>query len=188
MSDNPYAPPQARLDDDGSAPAYVLASPARRLAAALANQILTTLVLLVALAITTAIGYAGFIAFWLILLGYFGMQIRSMVRDGQSIAKGWFGLCVVRSDGTRCDTLRYVLARELLPLLLIPTMPLLIILVFGWTDTSLRWDGDRLVWILCSGLITYYLQAALLLRPHRRSLIDLLSDTVVIRLPDPPAS
>lgn len=188
MSDNPYAPPQARLDDDGSAPAYVLASPARRLAAALANQILTTLVLLVALAITTAIAYAGFIAFWLILLSYSGMQIRSMVRDGQSIAKGWFGLCVVRSDGTRCDKLRYVLVRELLPMLLIPVMPLLIILVFGWTDTSLRWGGNAVAWILCSGLIAYYLQAALLLRPHRRSLVDLLSDTVVIRLPDPPAS
>ncbi|MBE9609160.1 RDD family protein [Chitinilyticum piscinae] len=181
--DNPYAAPQAALDETPKQRNYVLASPARRLAAAICNQVMGLVIFLIGLAMSIDAGNFGPLIYLAILLGWLALQCHSMLRNGQSIAKGWLALRVVRNDGSHCDALRYILAREMLPLLLIPVLPLLLMFISGALRLTINWYDDFALVLLMvfSGLMIYYGESALLLLPGRQALHDRLCDTIVIR-------
>jgi uncharacterized RDD family membrane protein YckC len=89
-------------------------------------------------------------------LAVLGVNLRLVSKYGQSIAKRWFGLQVVRSDGSRADVSRIVLLRNALPML-IGAVPLV-------------------------GSFFQLVDALFIFRKDRRCIHDHMADTIVVRV------
>lgn len=108
-SPNPYAPPQAKVVDIvEDSDDFVLASAGVRLGAYIIDTILSTLVTIILvvavwLSVDDEEGPGAGIA-WLFFLVSAGVliwfNVLYVMQNGQSIAKRWLGIKVVRSDGT----------------------------------------------------------------------------------------
>ena len=107
-SPNPYAPPQAKVVDIvEDSDDFVLANACIRLGAYVIDTILSTLVTIVGvvavwLSVDDESGPGAGIA-WLIFLVSAGVliwfNVLYVLQNGQSVAKRWLGIKVVRSDG-----------------------------------------------------------------------------------------
>jgi len=108
-SPNPYAPPQAKVVDVvEDSDDFELAGPGVRLGAHIIDTILSTIVLIVFivaiyLSVDNERGPGAAIA-WLFSLAGAGvliwLNVLYVIQNGQSIAKKWLGIKVVRSDGS----------------------------------------------------------------------------------------
>ena len=83
-----------------------------------------------------------------------GINVFLLVRDGQTVAKRWFGLRIVRADGTRCAAARLLGLRYVLPTL-IAALP-------------------------CIGPLFSLVDALTIFRDERRCLHDDMADTIVV--------
>jgi uncharacterized RDD family membrane protein YckC len=108
-SPNPYAPPQAKvIDVVEDSDDFELAGAGVRLGAHIIDTILSTIVLIVFivaiyLSVDNERGPGAAIA-WLFSLAGAGvliwLNVLYVIQNGQSIAKKWLGIKVVRSDGS----------------------------------------------------------------------------------------
>ena len=176
---DPYAAPRADLDTDAR-PVAVLATPWRRLAASIVNQMLIGASLVAggfavaknggALSLDNgpeafveallddprALGQ--FMAFALILMI---VQLVLLWRSSTTIGKALFGLRIVRRDGRRAALWRLVLLR-FLAILVAATLIDEVTLIGG---TVLLWLVDPLM----------------IFTRHHRTLRDRIADTIVVR-------
>jgi len=108
MNTNPYAPPQAKVVDvAGDADELELAGHGVRLGAHIIDTLLSTAVICVLIvAIGMSFGSGGTAArvAWLAFFVSAGLliwlNVLYVLQNGQSIAKRWLGIKVVRSDGS----------------------------------------------------------------------------------------
>jgi uncharacterized RDD family membrane protein YckC len=106
-SPNPYAPPQAKVVDIAEdSDDFELAGAGVRLGAYIIDSILSTIVMIffiiaIYLSIESKSG-AGLV--WLIAivsaLVLIWLNVQYVLQNGQSVAKKWLGIKVVRSDGS----------------------------------------------------------------------------------------
>jgi uncharacterized RDD family membrane protein YckC len=108
-SPNPYAPPQAKVVDIvDDADDFELAGAGVRLGAHIIDTILSTIVLIVFivaiyLSVDNDSGPGAAIAWLLTIVGagaLIWLNVLYVIQNGQSIAKKWLGIKVVRSDGS----------------------------------------------------------------------------------------
>jgi uncharacterized RDD family membrane protein YckC len=108
-SPNPYAPPQAKVVDIAEDhDDYELAGAGVRLGAYIIDTVLSTLVMIVAgvafyLSFDDETGPGAGIA-WLIFIVSAGaliwFNVLYVIQNGQSVAKRWLGIKVIRTDGS----------------------------------------------------------------------------------------
>jgi uncharacterized RDD family membrane protein YckC len=168
---NPYAAPAARVQDVDDAAEYELADRGTRLGAAILDGLVVggpvALVAIGAAIMVPAIqlpgadsGQAAVLGLVALvvgaaLIGVLALNLVWLHRYGQSIAKRWLGIRIVRTDGGRCSLLRIVFARGL-PMIVLRAIPML-----GWIF----------------GLI----DALLIFREDYRCLHDHFADTIVVK-------
>lgn len=141
MNEDLYRAPQAELIDPQRAQALALAPRGTRLLATIVDQLVLLpafVPMLIGLAGSLgsnmdaselpAAALAGIALSALLALGVGIVDLFLMARDGQTIAKRWFGIRVVRSDGSPLSLGRY-LALRVLPVNLLAQVPLVGILV-----------------------------------------------------------
>jgi uncharacterized RDD family membrane protein YckC len=159
---NPYAAPLAAVALPAEVPPPVLGSRALRLAAVIVDNLMVSVLLLP--------GYLLLLeevpADWSVMLVpaawvgtplgvlLVGTNIFLLVRDGQTLAKRWFGLRVVRADGTRCGAARLLGLRYVLPAV-IGAIP-------------------------CVGALFSLIDALMIFREERRCIHDDMADTIVV--------
>jgi uncharacterized RDD family membrane protein YckC len=179
LTENPYAAPTARLADALRPDELALAERGTRLGAALLDGIVLAGPIAVA-GIVAAItlpayqrsvgagggGTATWAAFGLLgLLVFIGFIVVIAIncvwldRYGQTIAKRWLGIKVVRSDGSPCPLSRIILLRWL------PMFVMNLILRF----------------IPIIGPLVSFVDPLLIFRNDRRCLHDLIADTKVVK-------
>ncbi|HXD35603.1 MAG TPA: RDD family protein [Rhodanobacter sp.] len=170
METNPYAAPEATVDDARAWDAYDLenrkAGRGKRLGAALLDGLIN---LVWVLPLVWAASMAGEVRhglkpaapmmgiLWLgllLLLGVFIVNCVMLHRSGQTIGKRALDIAIVRTDGNRMGLLRYLFIR-VLPVALLGAIPYL-----GWIVTLV----DPL----------------LIFGKDRRCLHDLIADTIVV--------
>ena len=121
---NPYAPPQATLEEPAPVESLPKAGPGRRFLARAGDNILVVLVAVGIVVVATGLGYdledeiLGNLGLALAFLIVFPVQAYLLARHGQSLMKKLLDLRIVRPDGTRADPLRIIFVREVLPTLL----------------------------------------------------------------------
>jgi uncharacterized RDD family membrane protein YckC len=169
--ENPYAAPAARVQDIVEDGDYELADRGTRLGAAILDGLVAGgPVALVAFGAAIALpayqqshagdpnyamlGVLGLVVM-VALLGVMVVNLVWLHRYGQTIAKRWLNIRIVRTDGSRCSLLRIVFAR-IVPIALLRMIPLI-----GWMFTL----GDAL----------------LIFREDHRCLHDHFADTIVVR-------
>jgi uncharacterized RDD family membrane protein YckC len=168
---NPYAAPAARVEDVGAAAEYELADRGTRLGAAILDGLVVggpvALVAIGAAIMLPAMQRSGGESDRMAMLGVIGLLVGAALigvlalnlvwlhRYGQSIAKRWLGIRIVRTDGGRCSLLRIIFARWV-PMIVLRAIPLL-----GWIF----------------GLI----DALLIFREDYRCLHDHFADTIVVK-------
>lgn len=162
---NPYAAPQARLEDAAVAE-LVLAGRGTRLAAAIVDGLMAGgLGIVAAIAIPAIMPANGGdpnpvllgVVLLLVVGGMLALLIVNLLwlhRYGQTIAKRMLGIKVVRTDGGHCDLGRIIVARWL-PVTLLGAIPLL-------------------------GPAVSLTDALFIFRDDRRCLHDLIADTIVV--------
>ena len=102
----------------------------------------------------TVLGVIGLLLFALVI----GVLVVNMVllhRHGQTIAKRWLNIRIVRTDGSRCGLLRVIFARAL-PVGLLGAIPMI-----GW--------------------LISLLDSLLIFRDDYRCLHDHFADTIVVK-------
>ncbi|HGO8660963.1 TPA: RDD family protein [Neisseria meningitidis] len=163
-----------------------------RILAALLNQLFTFLVLLVPFAglIAFAIKNEGRIggseeifglllgmtSFWVGLVGilvYTVVQIYYMSRDGQSLGKKIMRIRVLKTDGRNPGFVGTVLVREIVWSVLVAIIAAVIGLAVG--------DNGENAINLLAFLANFVL--LFMVKRDRRTLYDILADTVVVKLP-----
>lgn len=163
-----------------------------RILAALLNQLFTFLVLLVPFAglIAFAIKNEGRIggseeifglllgmtSFWVGLVGilvYIVVQIYYMSRDGQSLGKKIMRIRVLKTDGRNPGFVGTVLVREIAWSVLVAIIAAVIGLAVG--------DNGENAINLLAFLANFVL--LFMVKRDRRTLYDILADTVVVKLP-----
>ena len=159
---NPYAAPATVAETIVDTLPRVLAGRAERLGAVIVDNLMVGSLLLP--------GYMLLLeptppwVRWLVPLAWvttplavalIGSNIFLLVRDGQTLAKRWFGVRVVRADGTRCAAARLLGLRYVLPTL-IGALP-------------------------CIGPLFSLVDALTIFRDERRCLHDEMADTIVVR-------
>ena len=127
---NPYAPPQAGVDDIPEPQAFAVpADRGTRLGAAILDSVLFVLVVYLPLMVTAfsaarieaapdeaeqferlAVGGAVVALIGLLIWAWF--TLKFMARNSQSIAKKWLQIKVVRADGSRVSLGRLILLRN----------------------------------------------------------------------------
>ena len=127
---NPYAPPQAGVDDISEPQAFAVpADRGTRLGASILDSVLFVLAVYMPLVVTLfsvarmeaapeeadqferlAVGGAVVALVGLVMWGWF--TLKFMARNSQSIAKKWLQIKVVRADGSRVSLGRLVLLRN----------------------------------------------------------------------------
>jgi uncharacterized RDD family membrane protein YckC len=129
---NPYAPPQAAVQDVVDSDSQLAGRGTRLLTMILDSIILVAMVYLPML-IGTAVSHA--IPFDLLvaagLVGWIWLTVMFVSRNGQSIGKKITGIKVVRSDGSRASVGRIIVLRNVLNSLLG------IIPLYGFVDALL---------------------------------------------------
>lgn len=168
---NPYAAPTARVQDVNDAAEFELADRGTRLGAAILDGLVLGLpiwLVIMGIAImlpamqrggsseTSAIVLA--IVGLVVLLAVIGVVVLNFVwlhRYGQSIAKRWLGIRIVRTDGSRCSLPRIVFARGL-PVIVLRMLPFV-------------------------GLLFTLLDPLLIFREDYRCLHDHIADTIVVK-------
>lgn len=164
---NPYAAPMARVSDIVDDQQLMLADRGTRLGAAIVDGLVLLFVPYVlgfaALAqikpdgggglssAATVLGSLAVVSF-IAIIGY---NLVLLHRNGQTIAKKWLGIKVVRSDGSACALSRIVFARWL-PITVLGVIPLL-------------------------GPFVSLVDALLIFRSDYRCIHDHIADTVVVR-------
>jgi len=124
---NPYAPPRARVRDVVvKTQAIVLAQPSARLGAAIVDSLIFTALVYLPLILGTVIAGAGdntaapgfvFLGLGLAFVGFVvfsWLTLRQMSATGQSLAKKYFNIKVVLSDGSRAPLSTLIIRRNLL--------------------------------------------------------------------------
>jgi uncharacterized RDD family membrane protein YckC len=130
MLANPYAPPRATVRDVVSpVAAQLLAEPSARLGAAIVDGLIFTALVYLPLIVGTTLGAAGadsgneaggtmvMIGVGITLIGFVAwlwMTLKQMSATGQSLAKKYFGIKVIRSDGSPASLGRLIWKRNLL--------------------------------------------------------------------------
>jgi uncharacterized RDD family membrane protein YckC len=141
-SPNPYAPPQAKVVDIADENEdFELAGAGVRLGAYVIDSILATIVMaIVVLALYLSLAdKPGAGITWLMALVssavLIGLNVMYVLQNGQSIAKKWLGIKVVRSDGSRASFARIFWLRNVVNNLITSVIGLYFIvdslLIFG---------------------------------------------------------
>lgn len=121
---NPYAAPSARIEQDTDTYSdLVLASRGRRLAAVLLDGVIFGVAIGLAAVPTAMISDATgskssgpFIAIAVVLGMIIGIvNLVQLYKTGQTIAKRWLGIRIVRTDGSRAGLGRIVALRSMVP-------------------------------------------------------------------------
>lgn len=169
--DNPYAAPAARVQDIVEDGDHELADRGTRLGAAILDGLVAGgPIALVAIGAAIAlpayqqsrasdanyavVGVLGLVVL-AVLLGVMAVNLIWLHRYGQTIAKRWLNIKIVRTDGSRCSLLRIIFAR------IVPISVLRMIPLIGWMFTL----GDAL----------------LIFREDHRCLHDHFADTIVVK-------
>jgi uncharacterized RDD family membrane protein YckC len=130
---NPYAPPQAAVQDVVDSDSQQLAGRGTRLLTMILDSIILVAMVYLPLMIGTAVSRA--IPFDLLvvagLVGWIWLTVMFVSRNGQSIGKKITGIKVVRSDGSRASLGRIIVLRNVLNSLLS------IIPLYGFVDALL---------------------------------------------------
>ena len=166
LRDNPYAAPVAHLAEAPAAEGLVQAERGTRLGAALLDGLMFALCYIpfvIGLALATPQSgqvndtpmFIGTGAMLVGMLALMGFNCVLLYRNGQTIAKRWLGIRVVRADGSRAGLARIIFAR-ILPTGLLGAIPLI-------------------------GPIISLTDALLIFRDDRRCLHDQIADTIVVR-------
>ncbi len=167
---NPYAAPTAHVQDVNDAGALELADRGARLGAAILDG-LVVIGPMALLGIGAAIlipsqrnetgepaymmlGLIGFVAI-VVIVGIAVVNLVWLHRYGQSIAKRWLKIRIVRSDGSRCSLLRIIFAR-VLPMGVLGAIPYI-------------------------GNIVGLVDALFIFRSDYRCLHDHIADTIVVK-------
>jgi uncharacterized RDD family membrane protein YckC len=167
MADDLYRTPQAVLIEPLIAQPLTLAPRGTRLAAAIVDQLLVfpaVLPMIVGFAVSES-GESSFSplspasAPWLALsvLMVIGLAVADLVlmaRHGQTFAKRWLGIRVVRSDGSRLSLGRYICLR-LIPVNLLAQVPFV-------------------------GIVVALADPLLIFRDNTKCLHDEIADTIVV--------
>jgi uncharacterized RDD family membrane protein YckC len=166
---NPYAPPQAGVDDISEPEAFAVpADRGTRLGAALLDSVLFVLAVYVPLLVAVfsgarietapeeadqferlAIGGAAVALIGLLIWAWF--TLKYMARNSQSIAKKWLQIKVVRADGSRVSLGRLILLRNVV------------------------------VWILSMIPLFSIVDALFIFGEARQCLHDKIADTIVVK-------
>lgn len=171
-SDNPYAAPTARVDDAPTGD-LELADRGIRLVATIVDGLVILVPvafvgIIAAIMIPAMSGNNGMSQGGEIVLGIVGVAVILVMiavlvinmvllhRNGQTIAKRWFKIKVLRSDGSRCSLPRIIFARWL-PTALLSRIPLL-------------------------GIAVALTDALMIFRDDHRCLHDLIADTIVVKV------
>lgn len=142
--ENPYAPPRANVSDVSSGDEFELAGRGVRLGAAILDTVIVLALVYVPLIFSGALNMqpgqppdisplAGLVA----LVGFIVWLVFTIIyvnRNGQTIAKKWLGIKVVRSDGSKASLGRIWWLRNFVNGLLsiIPLYSLIdVLLIFG---------------------------------------------------------
>jgi uncharacterized RDD family membrane protein YckC len=160
-STNPYAPPRAIVSDVLIDDDLEPAGRAIRLAAAILDAILILFALYAPLIIAAAVGGTGGgdpatystvagLSMLFITLGFLGITIFYVARDGQTLAKKWLGIKVIRTDGTKASLGRIFALRNLIS------------------------------WVLAFTFIYSIVDALFIFGEDRQCLHDKMADTVVV--------
>ena len=124
---NPYAPPQAAVQDVVDSDSQELAGRGIRLLTTILDSIILVAMVYLPMTIGLAVSaphvpgkYAGPLALLVLagLVGWVWLSVMFVARNGQSIGKKLTGIKVVRADGSKASLGRIVLLRNLLNLLL----------------------------------------------------------------------
>lgn len=162
---NPYAAPSARVEDIPSGE-LVLADRGTRLAAVIIDGMMFAAIGILAAVLIPALtagnpedNQALAVVVGLIMaVGMIGLLVVNLVllhRYGQTLAKRWLKIKVVRSSGDRCELWRIIVLRWL-PVTLLGAIPLI-------------------------GYAVSLVDALMIFRADYRCLHDLFADTIVIR-------
>ena len=132
---NPYAPPQAAVQDVADSDSQLAGRGTRLLTMILDSIILVAMVylpMMIGTAVSRAIPFDLLVAAGLV--GWIWLTVMFVSRNGQSIGKKITGIKVVRSDGSRASLGRIIVLRNVLNSLLgiIPLYGLVdALLIFG---------------------------------------------------------
>jgi uncharacterized RDD family membrane protein YckC len=168
---NPYAAPSARVSDVNHEGEQELADRGTRLGAAILDGLvlggpIALVAIVAAIAIPSArqtggaapspflFGVLGFAVFAVVI----GVAIINMVllhRHGQTLAKRWLNIKIVRTDGSPCSLLRIIFGR-FLPVTVLGAIPLL-------------------------GYVVSLADSLLIFRQDYRCLHDHFADTIVVK-------
>ncbi|MEO8671222.1 MAG: RDD family protein [Tahibacter sp.] len=163
---NPYAAPTARVVDIAS-DELVLADRGIRLLAVIVDGLVVAgpmmVMAIIAGIVAGASGTKNTDTVVGLLFGVMGLSALVVLvinfvllhRHGQTIAKRWFGIKVVRGDGGRCGLMRIVFARWF-PVALLGAIPLI-------------------------GLLIKLTDSLMIFRDDFRCLHDLIADTIVVK-------
>lgn len=168
---NPYAAPIARVQDVRDADSLELADRGTRLGAAILDGLVIggpmwIVVIGAAIALpafnrgngdeslSLAFAIAG-IVLLVLAVGLVALNLVWLHRYGQSLAKRWLGIRIVRTDGSRCSLLRIIFARGL-PVVVLRMIPLL-------------------------GYVFMLLDPLMIFRDDYRCLHDHIADTIVVK-------
>ena len=166
---NPYAPPQAGVDDISEPQAFAVpADRGTRLGAALLDSVLFVLAVYAPLLVAAfagarietapeeadqferlAVGGAVVALIGLVIWAWF--TLKYMARNSQSIAKKWLQIKVVRADGSRASLGRLILLRNVV------------------------------VWILSMIPLFSIIDALFIFGEARQCLHDKIADTIVVK-------
>ncbi|NCT70560.1 MAG: RDD family protein [Xanthomonadaceae bacterium] len=160
---NPYAAPAPAADIPVDQGPRVLASRLVRLGAVFVDN-----VMIIALLCPGYLLLRGDFSAWepvLVPAAWIGtplgvaliiLNIVLLVRDGQTLAKRWFGLRVVRADGTRCGAARLLGLRYVIPMVISATP--------------------------CVGHLFSLVDPLMIFGEDRRCLHDKMADTIVVQV------
>ncbi|MEO7326633.1 MAG: RDD family protein [Dokdonella sp.] len=168
---NPYAAPSARVSDVSHEGEQELADRGTRLGAAILDGLVVGgPVALIAIAAAIAIpsykqagggqpnpflfGLLGF-AIFAVMIGIAVVNMVLLHRHGQTLAKRWLNIKIVRTDGSPCSLLRIIFAR-FLPVALLGAIPLI-------------------------GYFISLVDSLLIFRQDYRCLHDHFADTIVVK-------
>jgi uncharacterized RDD family membrane protein YckC len=165
---NPYAAPEAHLREAPAADGLVLAERGTRLGAVLLDGLIFAICyvpLVIGIAVANPQISQGqsnqlgtFVGVGLGSIAILGLLVYNCIllhRDGQTIAKRWLGIRIVRSDGGHVGLGRIIVAR-ILPTGILGAIPFL-------------------------GAIVSLTDALMIFRDDRRCLHDLIADTIVVK-------
>lgn len=153
---NPYAAPSARVSDVYDEGEQELATRGTRLGAALLDGLVIggpagLIAIVAAIAIPSSrqaggtqpsslvLGLLGF-AVLAVVIGIAVVNMVLLHRHGQTIAKRWLNIKIVRTDGSPCSLVRIIFAR-FLPVALLGAIPLIGYLI-SLTDSLLIFRQD----------------------------------------------